>query len=308
MMIHNSNLHPMMQESFQPHPTLSSQYRMLKISCVGLPNHPHVLVVEMFHPRKRNAISATMWKEIGHFFGQVAGQMGDDVRVIILKGYGTQAFTAGIDLGDSSLFPSAGDGNELDAARRGLSFGPQIRDMQQSFTAIEQCPVPVIAAIEGSCIGAGVDLCCACDIRLCSPQTKFSIREVQIGLAADIGTLQRLPKITGNDSRVRELCYTGEFFDAQEALRIGLVSRVTPHVLQDALQVAQKIAANSPVAVLGTKRSLVYSRDHSVAEGLEHVATHNTLALMTDDIHAAVMASKQKTPPQFQRLPNYSRL
>ncbi|KAG7356172.1 enoyl-CoA hydratase [Nitzschia inconspicua] len=297
--------------SFGPHPILSSQFETLKISW-ALKCPQHILVVELYNPRKRNAISSKMWREIGHLFSNVIGQLDDDIRVIILKGYGHQAFTAGIDLGDASLFPTTtttkSDEETVDIARRGISFAPQIRVMQQCFTAIEQCAIPVIAAMEGSCIGAGLDLCCACDIRLCAANTRFSVREVQIGLAADIGTLQRLPKITGNDSRVRELCYTGESFDASDALRIGVVSRISENLMQDALCLAQTIATNSPVAVTGTKRSLVYSRDRTVAEGLDHVAMHNALALMTDDIPEAVSAAKQKSKPQFQRIPKYSKL
>ena len=180
--------------------------------------------------------------------------------------------------------------------------------MQKCFTAVEECPIPVIAAIQGSCIGAGVDLASVCDIRICSNTARFSVREVRIGLAADVGTLQRFPKITGNDSRVRELCLTGEVFSAQEALRIGFVSRISDKLMSDALDLAKMIAANSPVAVVGTKRSLVYSRDHTVADGLLHVATHNTSALMTDDIPTAITSAMQKTPPKFRELPKFSKL
>ena len=186
--------------------------------------------------------------------------VGDDIRVVILKGNGN--FTAGIDLTDTTLFPTSFDDGEVDPARKGIAFSSQIRDMQAAFTAIEQCPVPVIAAIEGYCIGAGVDLASACDVRLCEPKSQFAVREVMIGLAADCGTLQRLPKITGNDSRVRELCYTGDIFDAKVALQIGFVSRITPLLMDDALALAKEISQNSPVAVTSTKKSLVYSRDH----------------------------------------------
>ena len=175
-----------------------------------------------------------------------------------------------------------------DIARRGMAFLPMIQEMQACLTAIELCPVPVICAIHGPCIGAGVDLACCADVRLaCHPQTVFSVREVRLGLAADVGTLQRLPKLCGHGSRVRELCLTGEDFDANEACRIGFVSRLASSVhdlIQDAIQVACTIANHSPVAVVGTKLSLNYSRDHSVSDGLQHVATQNALALMSDDL------------------------
>ena len=264
--------------------------------------------------RKRNAISAVMWREIGDVFS-VLGRMGDDCRAIILIGAGTKAFTSGIDVTDTSfgLGDTAADSSSnhnIDVARRGLRFYPQILEMQKCFTAVEECPLPVIAAIQGSCVGAGVDLASVCDIRICSNTARFSVREVQIGLAADVGTLQRFPKVTGNDSRVRELCLTGEMFSAGEALRIGFVSRITSSdgLMGDALKLANTIAANSPVAVVGTKRSLVYSRDHTVADGLVHVATHNTSALMTDDIPTAISAAIQRKPAKFQKIPKLSKL
>ena len=259
------------------------------------------------------------------------GTNGEDCRCIILMGAGTKAFTSGIDVTDPAfgLASSTDEADvDVDVARRGLRFYPQILEMQRCFTQVEECPVPVIAAIQGSCIGAGIDLASACDIRLCSANATFSVREVKIGLAADVGTLQRFPKITGNDSRVRELCLTGEVFGAQEALRIGFVSRIVlsiseseskSRLVSDALALATTIAENSPVAVTGTKRSLVYSRDHTVADGLIHIATHNTSALMTDDLPKAVtvmattsLLQQQKQQKQqsaeFDKIPKLSKL
>mmetsp|Transcript_32374 Transcript_32374/g.49523 ORF Transcript_32374/g.49523 Transcript_32374/m.49523 type:complete len:212 (-) Transcript_32374:132-767(-) len=189
-------------------------------------------------------------------------------------------------------------------------FFPKIRELQACLTAVEECPLPVVAAISGACIGAGIDLSCCADVRICSASTRFSVREVRVGLAADVGTLQRLPKIVGHGSRVRELCMTGEDFGAQEAERIGFVSRVVvcgddPNELyREALNVCNKIAANSPVAVAGTKLSLNYSRDHSVADGLHHVATHNALALMTDDLELSFLARSGQSPEFVEMLPH----
>lgn len=278
-----------------PHP-LDNEFTYLKISIAA----PKVVLVQLNRPRKRNAINSDFWKEIGHVFERLG--RGGDCRCIILSGVG-KAFSAGIDVKDSIFF-SFGDSENGDVARRGLAFLPQIFDMQRCFTAAEDCPVPVIAAIHGSCIGAGIDLACCCDIRLCAPGSVFSVREVKIGLAADIGTLQRLPKITGNDSRVRELCYTGETFDHKDALGIGFVSRVTEDPTADAIELGTAIASNSPVAVMGTKQAIVYSRDHSVHEGLDYVARHNALALMTDDIPNAFMSSRDEKPKFDDLLPS----
>ena len=272
---------------------------------------PHILVIQLHNPKKRNAINAPMWREIGRIFDCLQYWKGeDDIRAVILTG-NAQAFTAGIDWSDTKLFPQYFDKHNQDTARQGMAFLPQIRDMQRCFTSVENCPIPVIAVVDGVCIGAGMDLACACDIRLCTTSSQFSVREVKIGLAADIGTLQRLPKIAGNDSLVRELCFTGDFFGANTALQMGLVSKVLPNsgaLWKDALDVASKIASNSPVAVRGTKQSLVYSRDHSVQDGLDHIAMHNALALMTKDIPVSVLAAQSKTVPTFEGMPAYSKL
>lgn len=308
-------------------------------SCLRVSRHPdcrHVVIVSLNRPHKKNAICSTMWKEIGHCFRTVH-EMGD-VRAVILTGHGP-CFTTGLCLSDPTLLslnknsqkesPSSsassssrfsggasGGGGGVDPARVGLAFLPKIREMQSCFTDIEKCPVPVIAAIHSFCIGAGVDLITACDVRLCSDDSKFSVREVVVGLAADVGTLQRLPKVVGNDSRIRELCFTGEMFDANEAQRIGLVSRVIPsssskNVLCEALKLATTIAQHSPVAVIGTKQSLLFSRDHSVADGLDHIATHNALALQSQDLTTAFVAAtkkKQRGKPNFDDVYPYSRL
>ena len=297
-----TNVQEMDRTSFRPH-AIDASFQFLSIHVSDA--SPSVVVVSLNRPKKRNAISSSMWKEIGTVLSQL-GRLGDDCRCVVLRGEG-KAFTAGLDISDSSILANANE--EIDPARRGLAFLPKILEMQASLTAIEECPLPVIASVHGSCIGAGVDLITCCDIRLAQVGSTFSVREVQLGLAADVGTLQRLPKITGCDSRVRELCYTGETFDDQEALRLGLVSRVCQDVFQESLVLGNRIALNSPVAVLGTKRSLVYSRDHSVREGLNHVATHNALALMTKDIPTAFMtASSTNTQKQFSPMLPSSRL
>ena len=155
-----------------------------------------------------------MWQEIGFAFRQI-GTIGDGCRCILLIGSG-KGFCGGIDISDRRFFAgiesNAGDDKSSssgDVARRSLAFRSQILDMQSVFTAVEECPVPVVAAIHGACIGAGIDLVCCADVRVCSPDAIFSVREVRLGLAADVGTLQRFPKIVGFGSRVRELCLTG---------------------------------------------------------------------------------------------------
>ena len=253
-----------------------------------------------------------MWKEIGHAF-KLIGSAGDGCRCVLLVGNG-KAFCAGIDISDPNfgLLEASDAGVKADTARRYLSFRYKILDMQRALTEVENCAVPVVAAIHGACIGAGIDLSCCADIRICSESAQFGIRETMLGLAADVGTLQRFPKIVAGSSRARELCYTGENFPADEAAAIGFVSRVSSSekdLLQSAMEVCTKIAGNSPVAVSGTKLSLNYSRDHSVTEGLEHIAMHNSAALMTDDLAASFMSKSHggdETP--FAHLLAHSKL
>jgi len=246
-----------------------------------------------------------MWRELGEVF-RTLGSTGDGCRCILLIGEG-RSFCAGIDISDENfgLMNAVDNESGTDVARRYLSFRPKILEMQQCLTAIEECAVPVVAAIHGACIGGGIDVSCCADVRLCSPNAKFSVREAQLGLAADVGTLQRLPKICGHGSRIRELCFTGENFGAGEAARLGFVSRVSAtdeDLLPMAMGVCQLIARNSPIAVHGTKLSLNYSRDHTVKEGLEHIATHNAAALMTDDLVASFIASSSGKAAEFQPL------
>mmetsp|Transcript_16548 Transcript_16548/g.33899 ORF Transcript_16548/g.33899 Transcript_16548/m.33899 type:complete len:302 (-) Transcript_16548:110-1015(-) len=295
--------------SHEPHP-FNKLFETL-IVC-RLANAPYVTVVCLDRPRKRNAMNAKMWKEIGDAF-RLLGTTGDGCRCVLLLGQG-RAFCAGIDTSDQSFNLTGKETtDEVDVARRALAFRPQILEMQRSLTAIEECPVPVVAAIHGPCVGAGVDMTCCADVRICSPSARFGVREVRLGLAADVGTLQRLPKIVGHGSRVREICFTGEDFGPDEALRIGFVSRISEtesSLGPMAVSVCQAIARNSPVAVTGTKLSLNYSRDHSVADGLEHIATHNAAALITDDIMTSFVsaASGGNSAPDFVPLCPISRL
>ncbi len=208
-------------------------------------------------------------------------------RVVILCASGKN-FTAGLDLSDhpSLLNPPT----EGDFARHAFHHKKTVTDYQDSFTAIEECPKPVIAAIHSACVGAGVDMVSAADIRLCTSDAWFCIKEVDVGLAADVGTLQRLPKIVGNDSIVRELAFTGRRLPGEEAKQLGMVSRVYADKAtmdDEALALAVEIASKSPIAVQGTKINLNYSRDHSVREGLEYVAVWNQCMLLSRDMTVA---------------------
>lgn len=256
----------------------------------------HVLHVQLNRPSKRNAINLLCWRELVQCFQDISRD--PSCRAVVVSGAGS-AFTAGIDLSDlGSAFMASPD---ADVARRAWNLRHKILEFQESFSVMEKCPKPVIAAVHGPCIGAGVDLISACDIRFCSQDASFQVKEVDMGLAADVGTLQRLPKIVGSQSLVNELAFTARVMRAPEALSCGLVSRVLPDkdtLLEVALEVAVAIAARSPVAVQGTKVNLLYSRDRPVSEGLLHMATWNMAMLQTEDIPKSVQAALDKKRPE----------
>ncbi|KAK3813670.1 MAG: ClpP/crotonase-like domain-containing protein [Linnemannia elongata] len=253
--------------------------------------------VELNRPKKLNAINDAMWTDIGAVFNQLRDD--ENVRAIVLSGSG-RCFTSGLDLFSFNL-PVVPD----DASRTAFKFRPYIKKLQDSLTAIEICDKAVVAAIHGPCIGGGIDISTACDIRYASKDAYFSVKEVDIGLAADVGTLQRLPKVVGNIGWVRELCLTGRNFDSKEALEQGFVSKVVDDhkaVLAAALATATLIAEKSPVAAIGTKHILNYSRDHTVQEGLDYVATWNQVMLTTPDLPTAAAAQMSKTKAVFAKL------
>ena len=173
-----------------------------------------------------------------------------------------------------------------------------IERLQQSITAVERCRKPVIAAVSGWCIGGGVDLITACDIRLGSRDATFSVREVKLAIVADVGTLQRLPRIVG-EGHARELALTGRDIDVVEAARIGLVSRVCEDVVAEAMALAHEIAKNSPLAVQGTKRVMNFCADHPTADGLAYVAAWNAAFMQSTDLAEALAAFMQKREPDF---------
>jgi len=248
-----------------------------------------------------------VFREITSCFSEI----NDDkqCRVVVLSAVG-KTFCSGLDFGDMLDMISHVSGNNadgMDVATRAKFLRHMIILMQNSFNSVVRCSKPVIAAVHGGCIGAGLDLISATDVRYCSNDAFFSLREVNIGMAADLGSLQRFPKIVGSDSLVRELAYTARNMPATEAKELGLVSSVLADAettLQSALETAKKIAANSPVAVQGTKIALNYSRNHTVPDGLEFMANWNMCMLQSDDLvkAASATATRSETPPVFNDL------
>jgi len=259
--------------------------------------------VELNRPKKMNAMNTTFWSEIITCFKKLASD--PDCRVVVLSGAG-KMFTAGLDFMDNEkMMTLLMAGEDTDPGRHAFVLGRGIPDLQESCSVLESCNKPVISAIHDGCIGAGIDLTSAADIRYCTEDAWFQIKEVDLGLAADLGTLQRFPKIIGNDSLCRELVYTGRKFHAEEAKGMGFVSRTFPDkasMMTSTLELAKVIASKSPVAVQGSKVNLVYSRDHSVKDGLDYIVNWNSAMLQSDDTKKAVMSLITKETPEFDKL------
>jgi len=257
----------------------------------------HIAWLFMNRAEKLNACGPDFWREIIDVMDEL--DTDDDVWVVVLAGRG-KAFTTGIDLvGMVPEVPALTDPNVQGGKR--FKFVKDILRLQDSMTAVDRCRKPVIAAIHGWCIGAGVDLITACDIRIASADAKFSVREARIAIVADVGTLQRLPRIVG-EGHAKELTYTAKDITAARAKEIGLVSEV--YADKDALyaaaqEMAQEICDSSPLAVMAAKEVINYCRDKSVADGLDYVANRSANILPSEDFYEAIKAFSERRKPKF---------
>lgn len=258
----------------------------------------HVATLWLDSAERRNAMGPDFWNDLPVIVDELSED--DEVRAIVLAAKGPH-FTVGLDLKTMGGAATGGGGSRSQASR-GMRFVKEVSRLQRSITAVADCPKPVVAAIHGYCIGGGVDLISACDVRLASADAKFSIRETKIAIVADVGTLQRLPSIIGK-GHVAELAYTGKDIDAERARQIGLVNDVFPDadgVLKGAREMAAEIAANSPIAVQGTKHVLKACENRSVEEGLDYVGVWNAGMMQSNDLIEAMTAFMEKRPPVFK--------
>jgi enoyl-CoA hydratase len=256
-----------------------------------------VAEVTLVGPGKGNAMGPDFWRELPELFGQLDAD--ESVRAVVVTGAGRN-FSYGLD-----LIAMAEDFGAVLAegakARQRTDFHATIRRMQSAITAVADCRKPVVAAISGWCIGGGVDLISAADIRYASADAKFSVREVRVGMVADVGSLARLPAIIG-DGHLRELALTGKDIDADRAAKIGLVNDVftdQQSVLAAARATAAEIAANPPLVVHGVKSVLDHTRSKSVDDSLRYVAAWNAAFMPSDDLTEAITALFEKRPPKF---------
>lgn len=266
---------------------------MAEYECIRLEKKDYVGHLILCRPEQRNRMNLKFFEEMVQVFDRIDDD--DDVRVVLISAEG-KSFTAGLDLAEAAgLFTDP-------TAKSRHDFKKVIMRLQEPMNVIDRCRKPVIVAIHSHCIGGGVDMASASDIRLASQDAVFSIRETRMAMVADLGTLQRIGAIIGH-GWTRELALTGRDFDASQALRIGFLTHVYPDrdaLLEEGFKMASEIAQLSPVTVQGVKETLNFSRNFGVAAGLEFVAQKNAAILPSEDLMEAFQAFMEKRKPEFK--------
>ncbi|MEH6476482.1 MAG: crotonase/enoyl-CoA hydratase family protein [Sneathiella sp.] len=267
-------------------------YQTLKLSVENKIAH-----VQLSRPEKLNTMVMEFWQDMIDVFAKI--EQTAEARVVVISSQGRH-FTAGLDL--SAFAGLAAEINSgVDGGRIREQMKNNVLELQESFTVIEKCRLPVLVAVQGGCIGGGVDLISATDMRYCTEDAFFCIQEINIGMTADVGTLQRLPHLIPS-GLARELAYTGRRLLAAEALSSGLVNEVFADqdaMLKKVMEIAADIASKSPLAVHGTKEMLVYTRDHSVDDALRYMAIWQAGMFYSNDLFEAAAANAQKRAPVF---------
>jgi len=254
--------------------------------------------VQFIRGAEFNTMNRAFWPEMVAVFSEI--EQDPSARVVVFSAHGKH-FTSGLDLNDFAVGLMASEG---EPSRKAEALRRTVLHMQESMSVVDRCRLPVLVAVQGACIGGGIDLISACDIRYCAADAFFSIQETNIGMTADVGTLQRLPHMLPQGI-VRELTYTGRRMMAAEAREWGLVNQVfTDHaaLLDGVMAIAGEIATKSPIATVGNKEMLNYARDHSIADGLNYVATWNAAMLSRADLGEAFMAKQQKRDASYADL------
>lgn len=269
-------------------------------SCFDVTIEDKIAHIVMSRPEKRNAMSAEFWRELPQIIRDIDDQ--SKARVIVLSSTGP-VFSAGIDL---SMFANDIAGpKDKNHPQYGTSFYQNVLRLQDSFNAIEECRIPVLAAIQGGCYGGGVDLITACDMRYGTQDSFITIYEIIVGMTADVGTF---PRILNHlpEGVVRELAYTGRKMHADEAKTQGLFNAVYDDhaaMMSAVMDIAKEIAQKPPLAVYGCKRAITYGRDHSTKDALDNIAVWNMSMLIPSEMMEAMQAKGQKRSGNFADLP-----
>jgi enoyl-CoA hydratase len=272
-------------------------------TCFDIDISDNVAHIKLSRPEKRNSMNLKFWDELPEIIGDIDREV--RARVIVISSTG-QHFSAGLDVQEFfNVINERGADERAHRITRGADFYQTVQKMQATFSALENCRIPVIAAIQGGCIGAGVDMVTACDMRYATEDAFFSVEEINIGMTADVGTFPRLVNLIP-EGIVREMCYTGRRMPAGDAQSAGLVNRVYDDqqtMLTEVLAIAAEIAAKAPLAVHGCKRMINYSRDHTTADSLDYVGIWNASMFQPEEIMEAITARAQKRPGNFVDLP-----
>lgn len=277
-----------------------------KYQCFSVSVQEHIAHITLIRPEKRNSMIEPFWFELPAIIAQI--EKAAVARVIIISSTGPH-FSTGMDV---SVF--AGNDNQTDAVTGGrtdqvmpgLQFYETVNRLQCSFSALENARIPVLVAVQGGCIGAGLDLVCAADIRYATQDAFFTLFETNLAMTADVGTFPRICKLIP-DGRVRELAYTGRQMPASEAQTCGLVNALFDNqeaLLEGVYDVARQIASKAPVAVYGCKSMILHARDHSVADTLNHVALWNAGFFNRQELQEAMRANAEKRVGNFSALPS----
>ncbi|WP_299769376.1 crotonase/enoyl-CoA hydratase family protein [uncultured Pseudoteredinibacter sp.] len=259
----------------------------------------HIAHIELNRPDELNTMVPAFWRELPEAVRKIDREAA--ARVIVISSTGKH-FSAGMDL---AVFTSGGLEEEAELGRKHERLRHMVLELQDSFSALENCRIPVLAAIQGGCIGGAVDMTTACDCRYITEEGFFTVYETKIGMTADVGTLQRLPKLIP-EGLARELAYTGRRMYADEAKACGLVNQVFTDqqtMLAEVMKIAKEMAANSPLAVSGCKEMINYTRDHSTADSLRYMSIWQTGMFQPQtDMMECFTAKMEKREPVFAEL------
>ena len=282
---------------------MSTSLTEKEFECFKIDIKDKIAHIILNRPEKMNSLPPSFWSDLPHIINEI--DQDALARVIVISSTGKH-FSAGMDLSVFSDADSAQkkEKSKRDSGRQKGSFYKNLLKLQETFNCIDNSRIPVLMAIHGGCIGGAVDFASACDMRYCTEDAFFCIQEINIGMAADVGTLQRIPKLIP-EGVVRELAYTGRRFLADEAMKHGLVNQVfetREEMMEGVMEVAKNIASKGPLAIAGTKESLNYGRDHTVEESLNHIALWNTAVGISDEMGEAFKAKAEKKDPEFEDL------